>query len=374
MKHRPVIADLIFQPEMMFDDYHQLMALQAPNSGHFQHLAQHSHLHVIRLINLKKTVVMNGVIYHFFKGKASKTWLPFKLIQFTRRLKPDLIILHGFSNPLQVLLLVIQTRVPVVIQYHGGGVPRGLRGRLQKIIRYFVKHYIFTAKAQGDSFIREGLMTPTSRIHEILEGSTYKRGIEKQQARTRLDIPLNKIVFLWVGRLIKNKDPLTVINGLKKFIHNNPNAELRMIYNDNTLLPEVRKTILQNEALKERVKLIGEVKHEEMEVFYSAADYYVSGSFEEGSGYALFESLACGCVPLVTDIPSFRAITDNGNIGVLWKPGDSASLELALDTLLKKSYEAESRKAKLFFKNELSFEAIARKYLDMAEQMMLKEK
>ena len=39
---------------------------------------------------------------------------------------------------------------------------------------------------------------------------------------------------------------------------------------------------------------------------------------------------ACGAMPVVTDIPSFRAITGGGSIGALWKPGDAGDCARAL--------------------------------------------
>ena len=43
-----------------------------------------------------------------------------------------------------------------------------------------------------------------------------------------------------------------------------------------------------------------------MAVCYSAADLFVVGSHHQGSGYALMEACACGAVPVVTAIPTFR--------------------------------------------------------------------
>ena len=58
-----------------------------------------------------------------------------------------------------------------------------------------------------------------------------------------------------------------------------------------------------------------------MTTFYSAADLFVVGSHHEGSGYALMEACACGAVPVVTGIPTFRLLTGSGSIGALWTPG-----------------------------------------------------
>lgn len=56
----------------------------------------------------------------------------------------------------------------------------------------------------------------------------------------------------------------------------------------------------------------------------------VAGSRHEGSGYAVIEALACGVVPVVTDIAPFRALTDRGRVGALWPVGNAERLARAL--------------------------------------------
>ncbi len=52
-------------------------------------------------------------------------------------------------------------------------------------------------------------------------------------------------------------------------------------------------------------------------MYYNSADYFVLGSHYEGSGFSLVEAMSCGVIPIVTDIPSFRMMTNNGKIGTL---------------------------------------------------------
>ncbi len=61
-----------------------------------------------------------------------------------------------------------------------------------------------------------------------------------------------------------------------------------------------------------------------------AADLFVLGSHREGSSFALIEALATGLTPVVTDIPSLRALTGNGAVGALWPCGDAGALDDAL--------------------------------------------
>lgn len=374
MLKKLVIVDLTFFHIDNYNDYTSLLSNHASSFGHHKFLAQKTNLHVIRFLNQEHCVNISGVNYNFLRGKSTKLWLPFKIVRFVKALQPDTVILHGFHSPLQNLVLALQLRAPIVIQYHGGGEPKGKRGFLQKILKHFVKDYIFTAKEQASDFIKQSLITRQSHIHEILEGSTNKKAIDKKLAKKELGIADKKTVFLWVGRLIENKDPITVLKGISDYLSENQTAIFLLIYHDKTLVQEIQYILAKNEVLNERVKLIGEVEHNKLDIYYSAANYYVSGSFYEGSGYALFEAMACGCVPLVTDIPSFRMITNNGTIGELWQAGNQKSLKESLKLLLTKNYEEESLKAINYFNSTLSFEAIANKHLEMVKNVMNSKK
>src|SRR4029077_4802153 len=118
------------------------------------------------------------------------------------------------------------------------------------------------------------------------------------------------------------KDPLTVLDGFERSLDLMPGAALTMIYSTDELLSAVRERVERSPSLIERVRLAGVVARERMASYFSAADVFVLGSHHEGSGYALMEACACGAVPVVTDIPTFRLITE-GVVGALWTPGDA---------------------------------------------------
>jgi glycosyltransferase involved in cell wall biosynthesis len=94
---------------------------------------------------------------------------------------------------------------------------------------------------------------------------------------------------------------------------------------------------------------------------------FVSGSHAEGSGYALLEALACGLVPVVTDIPSFRALTGDGRIGRLWPCGDAAALAGALAGAAADPVPPEQVRA--HFDAGLSFGALGRQWADAYAQV-----
>lgn len=360
MKNKIVLVDLGYYHSADVNDYKQLMLNFENASGHHDYLGANLELHVIRHLNQFKNVKIGDVNYHFLKGSNSKLWLPFKLHRFVKSLRPDVILLHGYSNPIQVLLLSFRTRAKLVIQDHGGSMPSGITGFFQKnVVKYLVKNYFFTSKEQVIPFIAKGLIHKNSMIYEVMEGSTYKKQIQKSLARKALKLPENEIMFLWVGRLDKNKDPITVLKGIELFFKEHESSRLDMIYSDRTLEKEVQNYINASAHLKTKVRLIGNVDHTELDNYYSSADYFILGSHYEGSGFALCESLACGCIPIVTAIPSFKKMTNNGALGVLWEPGNVQSLLNALVKAIQLDSDLESTKTMRFFEQNLSFQAIA---------------
>ena len=102
-----------------------------------------------------------------------------------------------------------------------------------------------------------------------------------------------------------------------------------------------------------------------MAEFFSAADLFVAGSHHEGSGYALMEACACGTIPVVTDIPTFRVMTAGGTIGALWRSGDAAGCARALIEVAARDLDEERRKLAQHFERELSWEAVGKRAMEI---------
>ena len=141
-----------------------------------------------------------------------------------------------------------------------------------------------------------------------------------------------------------------------------PDARVIMVFGDDTLIESVDQRVRESPMLKERVVLAGRVNHDEMPNYYGAADIYVSGSHSEGSGYALIEAMSAGVVPVVPNIPSFRAIA--GDEHARWTPGDPDGLARALVQTAATNLDALKIKAKDRFRRTLSWDAIGQRTVE----------
>jgi glycosyltransferase involved in cell wall biosynthesis len=319
----------------------------------------------------------NGVRYYFFNDHYPGNIKAWQIsLQFLRKIvsfKPDIVHLHNFSLSIHTLLLrrMLGKKTAIIIQHHGGPYPGGFKKSIHDRLNNIADGFFFTTVEQGKQWFRNKRFHP--KIYPVMEGATFfnyeTRDAGKNIAYTdrTIAITITKLsgqpVFLWVGRLDANKDPLTVLKGFETILKNYPEAALFMIFSGNQLLHEVKTKIAGSEVLKNRVHLLGNIPHEKMEKYYESADYFVLGSHYEGSGYALSEALKCGCIPVVTDIPSFRMMTKNGELGALWEPGNKDSFFEGIIRAMKKPLKANGEACIEFYNQNLSFDAIAEQAL-----------
>jgi glycosyltransferase involved in cell wall biosynthesis len=198
-------------------------------------------------------------------------------------------------------------------------------------------------------------------VFEIPESTSAFVPGERAAARAAMGLHGNP-ALLWVGHLDHNKDPLTVLYGVAAAARDLPELQLWCCFGAAPLLAAVRARIARDPLLRERVHLLGRVPHEDIQTLMRAADLFVLGSHREGSSFALIESLATGLTPVVTDIPSLRALTGNGTVGRLWRVGDSAALAGALRAATASLGVGSRTRVRAHFDEQLSSAAIGRKF------------
>jgi glycosyltransferase involved in cell wall biosynthesis len=196
------------------------------------------------------------------------------------------------------------------------------------------------------------LISSEKKVVECIEGSTFFQFNEA--------IKKDSNSFLWVGRLDKNKDPLSVLKAFSNYIKIKPTAKLIMFFEDTTLLNEVEQIIIDL-SLKNHVFSKGAVSNSSLELWFQKSEFFILGSHKEGGPFSLIEAMACGCVPVVSKIPAHVAITNHGRCGYLFEAGNSNSLFNVLKGIQQEEIIKKRKETILFFKNELSHEAIAEK-------------
>jgi glycosyltransferase involved in cell wall biosynthesis len=315
----------------------------------------------------------DGVAYRFvaeprLPGRRRVTGaMPWRLARAAAALAPDVIHLNGLGHPLHARALT-GVGAPVLAQDHAGAPPHRL-ARLHRWGLARVRGVAFTAREQAEPFFRAGVLRPGVPVFAIPESSTRFTAGDVGSARAATGVHGDP-ALLWVGRLNDNKDPLTLLDALSLALPHLPGARLWCCFHEAPLLAAVRARLAAQPALAERVHLLGAVPHAQVELLCRAADFFVLGSRREGSGYAVLEAMACGATPVISDIPSFRAITGGGAAGALAPVGDAGAFAEALVALAARPREVLRECTLAHFRAELSFEVVGARLMEAYETLV----
>ncbi|MFI4868096.1 MAG: glycosyltransferase family 4 protein [Steroidobacterales bacterium] len=329
---------------------------------------------VIQASSRAQTLTQRDITYHFLAPHrhASGIARGSGLRRLIRDLNADVLHVHGLGFPHEVLALAkLAPRTPMLLQDHADQPPRKWRRPLWRRCLSAASGLCFCAKEQAMPFRDAGLVSASTVVYEVPEGTSHFAPGDQAQAQRATGLHGDPCV-LWVGHLNENKDPLTVLDGVSAAAERLPGLRLWCYFGSAPLLAAVQRRIAQDPRLAARTRLMGSVPHEQIQQVMRAADLFVLGSRREGSGYALLEAMACGVPPVVSDIPAFRALTGDAMVGELWPCGSAQRLALALVSIWMRSGKDLRASVRAHFDRELSIAAIGRKlnavYRDMLDR------
>lgn len=325
-----------------------------------ENMIQYGEVMSIYHIQPKAQLFKNKVTYLFSGYNRWQLLLPFQFTKYIVTLRPEVVIVHGLHSPWQIIWLhrKLGSGVKIIVQHHAERPPGDLRRYIHQWADYFIDAYLFCAKDLASEWVASGQIKDPEKIREVMEVSSIFYPIERSLAKSKLEI-LGKTIFLWIGRLIPNKDPLEVVYAFTRFAKLNPGAKLYMIYQSNELLDEI-ESLVKSTSSYNSITLVGPVNHDELLYWYNSVDFMISSSHYEGSGTAVCEAMSCGCIPILSSIPSFRMMTDNGRVGLLFDKSNEDSLFKALQKSVTLNLVEEHENVLKQFAKKLSPQAIAR--------------
>jgi len=288
---------------------------------------------VLQCCERREHIAQDGVDYHFLPLDTGEGRPSAQLVEMLGRLQPQVVHLQGLGFAREIHWLAeLAPAAQLLVQDHASHPPRRpwTWWRWRRALGR-VRGLMFCAREQAQPFVRRGLVRPSTRIYEVPESSCDFLPRDPAEARRATGLAGDPCL-LWVGHLDENKDPLAVLDGVALAAARLPGLQLWMCFGKAPLYDAVRER-LRDPRLAGRVHLLGQVAHARIEALMSAADFLVQGSHREGSGYSLIEALACGLSPVVTDIPSFRALLGplpHSRAARLWPTGEPQRLAEAL--------------------------------------------
>jgi teichuronic acid biosynthesis glycosyltransferase TuaC len=272
-------------------------------------------------------------VYHprfFMIPKIGMAWqallLFLSVYRLIRRLKRtvnfDCIDAHYvYPDGVVGVLLGQAFNVPVVITVRGSDVNVFQHFPL---IRWWLCYALKKAHAVivVSQALREAVMklgVRSEQIHVIANGVDGKKfyPISKNEAKNILGLPEHQKVLLSVANLTENKGMELLLRAFSLLRNETEFSVTRLLIVGEG--PEkTRLTFLIAQlALQEHVALIGRIPHEDLVVWYSAAEATCLLSEREGCPNVLWESMACGTPVLATKAGGIPEIVRSQTVGLL---------------------------------------------------------
>lgn len=198
------------------------------------------------------------------------------------------------------------------------------------------KHFAFT-------YINNGINT---EIFKPIEN--------KITLRQKLNLPLDKRVFIWVGCLTARKNPLLFAKIINKL---NDDMNFYIFCGAGNLSEKLKEIVANNQ----NVLLTGNVNN--IQEYLQTSDYYVSTSYSEGLPLSVLEGMACGLPVILSDIPQHKYLLKD-NVGLLYDTENISLLGEKIKIILNKNYKELSSNSRQVVLQHFGAKRMAESYMN----------
>lgn len=214
--------------------------------------------------------------------------------------------------------------------------------------------YLYKTKQNLDiPFIRNGVNVEQYRKRELDKVSLL---------RTQLNLPLEKVIFVYGGFFIDRKNQQECIEGFLKS-KSNSNSVLLLLGDG-----KERKTLYSKYKDYPQIIFAGQVDN--IQNYLSASDIYISSSKSEGLPNGVLEAMACGLPLLLSDIPQHMEIFSiNASIGYSYQLGNIKDLSNKIDLILYSNLIEMGESSYKTLQENLTAEIMSKNYQKLYKQL-----
>jgi glycosyltransferase involved in cell wall biosynthesis len=234
--------------------------------------------------------------------------------------------------------------------------------------------------AMKDIIIQQGF-TKESKLKVIEKGSTNGVDTEhfnpslidevsKAKLKSELGINNEDLVFVFIGRIVKDKGMNELMHTFAKLNVDYPNTKLLLVgpFEDhlNPLLPETYDLIKNHNSITH----VGYQK--DVRPYFAISDVLAFPSYREGFPNVVMQAGAMGLASIVTDINGCNEIIENGKNGLIIPPKNEDALLDAMKYMINHPEErmkmANSSRSKIEsnYQQKIVWNALLKEYQNLS--------
>lgn len=249
-------------------------------------------------------------------GQPSPPFSIDELLMFQDQVNKASIVMSLKEQPLRLINQVDTTDKPVVACLHRSD-PENQGSALESLMINLqlgkLALCICCAESTKEAYEEAGV--PASMLKVITNGIDLERFVPSEEkrkiARQELGIAEDLPIVIFAARYDEVKNIPLFLQAAQRYLGTEPMAHIVMCgagMNDENpyLKQDFENAFRANQDLLDRVHVLG-IRHD-MDALYAAADVVALTSFCEAYPLALVEGMACGAVPVSTDVGDCREI------------------------------------------------------------------
>ena len=142
--------------------------------------------------------------------------------------------------------------------------------------------------------------------------------------REQYSIPEDAFVFIFVGRIVKDKGIHELVTAFNKLAEDNEQVHLLLVGPEETTQNPINDSVSEFIKKHDRIHAVGMQK--DVRPFLKASNAFVLPSYREGFGMVLIEAGAMGLPCITTDITGCNEIIVPGENGAAVEPKNAEAL------------------------------------------------
>lgn len=276
--------------------------------------------------------------------------------------KPDVVLTYTIKPNIYGNLVCRIRKIPYIANITGLGSVFENGGTVQKLVVFLYKMSLknascvfFQNKKNREIFQHHGICQKKTRLVPGSGVNLDRHAFEEYPSKEE------KTIFLYVGRVMKEKGIEELLYAAKAVRKENPQTVFRLIGN----YEDDYKDIISRYEKEGIVELISYQK--EIHPYYKQASAVLMPSYHEGMSNVILEAAATGRPVIASDIPGCQEGFTEGVTGFGFPARDKEALLEALRRFLCLSYEERAqmgRNARKKMEREFDRSYVVRAYLE----------
>lgn len=258
----------------------------------------------------------------------------YRLLKIIQREKPDIIVSFLYYAIILGRLIGKLAKIRHIISSFRISPAEGGKGYLQNLIlrltSWMDELTCVNSEKVAQEWLNKGVIDP-QKLRVIPNGVD----LSKFRSASHLPRPTDHFKWVAIGRLVPQKDFLTLVKAFKEVSDVSPQCRLE-IAGDGPLRGELENAV-REAGLEGRVRILGIC--ESIPDLLAQADALVLSSVWEGMPNVILEAMAAGLPVVATDVGGVGELVSDGENGFLVPPKDPPALAYAMKRLMELGQE-----------------------------------